>query len=231
MSAAAITVIVVVVVVLVVVLIAAAMPMARRRRLQRRFGPEYDRVVAEKQSRRQAEAELADRERRVQRLEIRSLSPASRARYASEWMTVQERFVDQPQQAVTEAQRLVTSVMTERGYRRRPAEEPGQIMADLSVEHASALDGYRRAQEISQNAATASTEDLRQAMVHYRALFSDLLGRPDEAEATATDGRPTASSVPADEFGGATGPQATEASPQATEASLQATEASSQAGR
>jgi hypothetical protein len=231
MSAAAITVIVVVVVVLVVVLVAAAMPMTRRRRLQRRFGPEYDRVVAEKQSRRQAEAELADRERRIQRLEIRPLTPASRARYASEWTAIQERFVDEPQRAVKEAQGLVVSVMTERGYRRRPAEEPSQIMADLSVEHASALDGYRMAQEISRNVATASTEDLRQAMVHYRALFNDLLGRPDEAEATAADRKPASARVPADEFGGETGPRATEMGSRASKASPRASEISSQAGR
>jgi hypothetical protein len=222
MSAAAVTVIVVVVVVLLMVLVAAAIPMARRRRLQRRFGPEYDRVVAEKQSRRQAEAELADRERRIHRLEIRPLTAASRARYADEWMATQERFVDEPQRAVTEAQRLVASVMTEQGYRRYPAEEPSQIMADLSVDHASALDGYRMAQEVSRNVAAASTEDLRQAMVRYRALFSDLLGRPDEAGATATGGKPAAAHVPADEPGGETGPQATEMGPQASEISSQA---------
>jgi Tfp pilus assembly protein PilX len=193
MSAAAIAVIVVIV---VVVLVAAAMTMARRRRLQRRFGPEYDRVVAEKQNQRKAEAELAGRERRVQRLEIRPLPPASRAAYAGDWTVIQERFVDQPRQAVTEAQRLVVTVMNERGY---PTDDPAQIMADLSVEHAGTLDSYRKAQEISQNASAASTEDLRQAMVHYRALFSELLGRPGKPEPAAADDNPPAAGAPADE--------------------------------
>jgi hypothetical protein len=202
MSAAAIAVIVVVVV--VVVLVIAAMTIARRRRLQRRFGPEYDRVVAEKQSQLRAQAELAGRERRIQRLDIRPLTASSRARYAAEWTVIQERFVDQPQQAVTEAQRLVVTVMNERGY---PTEDPSQIMADLSVEHATTLDNYRQAEEISQNASAASTEDLRQAMVHYRALFSDLLGQPEEAQAGPADGNPPAAQVPADELGDQTSPR------------------------
>jgi hypothetical protein len=201
MSAAAIAVIIVVVA--VAVLVIAVMTAARRRRLQRRFGPEYDRVVAEKQSQVRAENELAGRERRIQRLELRPLTVSSRAGYAAEWAAIQERFVDEPQRAVMEAQRLVVSVMTERGY---PTEDSRQIMADLSVEHANTLDNYRMAQEISQNASAASTEDLRQAMVHYRALFSELLGRPDQAEAAADPGHPPAARVPADEFGDETGP-------------------------
>ena len=216
MSAAAITVIVVILVVVVVV--AAAMTMARRRRLQRRFGPEYDRVVAEKQSQLKAEAELAGRERRMQRLDIRPLTAASRANYSGEWTLIQERFVDQPQQAVMEAQRLVVTVMNERGY---PTEDPSQIMADLSVEHASTLDNYRMAQEISQNASAASTEELRQAMVHYRALFNELLGRPDEAQATAAESKPPTAGVPADEFGSEASPPASETSPRASETSRQ----------
>ena len=202
MSAAAIVVIVVVV---AVVVLAVTMPMARRRRLQRRFGPEYDRVVTEKQSRRKGEAELADRERRVQSLDIRPLTAMARASYASEWTAIQERFVDQPQQAVTEAQRLVLSVMSERGY---PAEDPAQVMADLSVEHASTLSNFRTAQEISQKAPSASTEELRQAMVHYRALFSDLLGQPDETQAAVTKDSTSAARVPAGEPSSETGPRA-----------------------
>jgi len=182
MSAA--TTAVIVVVVAVVVLVISLMVVARRRRLQRRFGQEYDRVVSEKHSQRKAEAELAGRERRVQRLDIRPLTPAARARYAAEWAALQERFVDQPQQAVAEAQQLVVSVMNERGY---PAESDGEIAADLSVEHAAVLDHYRAAQHISANAAagTASTEDLRQALIHYRVLFGELLGQADEAEPEA----------------------------------------------
>jgi hypothetical protein len=141
--------------------------------------PQADRVV-EEHGQLKAEAELAGRQRRVQRLDIRPLSATARARYAGEWAAVQERFVDEPRQAPAEAQLLVAAVMQERGY---PAENHDQIAADLSVEHAGTLDRYRAARQITTNAETgdASTEDLRQAMVHYRALFSELLGQADEA--------------------------------------------------
>ncbi len=168
--------------IIVVILIVAALlvglsAMRRRRRLQDRFGPEYDRAVDEHGGRREAEAELAERERRVRQLDIKPLSPTARAQYASEWAAVQERFVDAPQSAVTGAQTLVTAVMKDRGY---PTEAFDQIVADLSVEHAATLDHFRAAHDISQRATsgTASTEDLRQAMVHYRALFTELLGQP-----------------------------------------------------
>jgi hypothetical protein len=193
MSAAAIAGIVVVIA--VVVLVITAMTVARRRRLQRRFGPEYDRVVQEKRSQRKADAELAGRERRVHHLDIRPLDPAAQARYAGEWAGVQERFVDQPQEAVTEAQRLMVAVMSERGY---PAEGHDQIAADLSVEHAPVLAHYRIAEDISRKAAAgdASTEDLRQAMIHYRVLFGALLGEADEAGPGAP-GTPPAATAPA----------------------------------
>lgn len=189
MSAAIIAIIVVVV---LVVLVIAAMTMARRRRLQRRFGPEYDRVVGEKHGQLKADAELAGRQRRVRSLDIQPLSATARATYAGEWAAVQERFVDQPQQALTEAQLLVVAVMRDRGY---PTEDHDQIAADLSVEHAGTLDHYRAAAGITTNAETGdvSTEDLRQGMVHYRALFSDLLGEADDVA-----GRPSAVTVPAD---------------------------------
>jgi FtsZ-interacting cell division protein ZipA len=186
----------IIVVVAVVALVIGVMMMARRRRLQRVFGQEYDRVVSEKQSPRKADAELAGRQRRVQRLDIRPLTPASRANYAAEWSAVQEQFVDQPQQAVTQAQSLVVSVMSERGY---PAEDHDQITADLSVEHAGVLDDFRAAQDISRSAAagTASTEDLRQAMIHYRVLFGELLGDPDQAETQSAGVAPAATPGPA----------------------------------
>jgi hypothetical protein len=188
MSAAIIAIVVVVV---LVVLVTAAMTIARRRRLQRRFGPEYDRVVGEKHGQLKADSELAGRQRRVRRLDIQPLSATARATYAGEWAAVQERFVDQPQQALAEAQLLVVAVMTDRGY---PTEDHDQIAADLSVEHAGTLDHYRAAADITTNAeaGAASTEDLRQGMVHYRALFSELLGETDDAA-----GRPSAVSVPA----------------------------------
>jgi hypothetical protein len=179
--------------IIVVVLIAAALLIGlsvvnRRRRLRDRFGPEYDRAVTE-HGRREGEAELAERERRVRHLDIKPLSPTARAQYASEWTTVQEQFVDAPQSAVTGAQTLVTAVMKDRGY---PTEAFDQTVADLSVEHAATLDHYRAAHDISQRAGsgTASTEELRQAMIHYRALFTELLGQPGDsardAKAAAT---------------------------------------------
>jgi hypothetical protein len=186
----------IVVVVVIVALVIGVMATMRRRRLQQRFGQEYDRVVDEKQSRRKADAELAGRERRVQHLDIRPLTPTARARYAAEWASVQERFVDEPQQAVVEAQRLVVAVMTERGY---PAEGHDQIAADLSVDHAAVLAHYRAAEDISTSAeaGTASTEDLRQAMIHYRMLFGALLGEPDEAAAAPADTTAPAAASPA----------------------------------
>jgi hypothetical protein len=218
MSSGTIVAIIIVVVVVAAVVIAGSLTM-RRRRLQQRFGPEYDRAVEQADSRHEAEAELAEREKRVRGLDIRPLDPAARDRYASQWMAVQEQFVDSPAHSVTSAQALITTVMAERGY---PTEDPSQIEADLSVEHAATIDQFRTAQELSGRAAdgTASTEDLRLAMVHYRTLFRDLLGEtgspaaeatiPDSQQATAPESPATgeagtigtdtmpANSVPAD---------------------------------
>jgi hypothetical protein len=171
---------IVVAVIVVAALVTGAMTVMRRRRLQQRFGPEYGRVVSERDSRREAEAELAERERRVRGLDIQPLTAPARAGYADQWATVQVRFVDAPADAVAGSQLLVAAVMTERGY---PTEQPDQVLADLSVEHSDTLDRYRAAEETSKSAAlgTASTEDLRLAMIHYRALFSDLLGEPPDA--------------------------------------------------
>ena len=177
MSTGAIVAIVVVVIVVAAIVVVMA-AMNRRHRLQQKFGPEYDRAVTEHGSRREAEAELAGRERHVRELDIRPLSPSARTQYMSEWTAVQEQFVDAPQAAVTGAQTLVSAVMKDRGY---PTEPYDQTVADLSVEHASTLEHFRAAHDISRNAASASTEDLRQAMIHYRALFAELLGEPGRA--------------------------------------------------
>jgi hypothetical protein len=167
----------IIVTVALVILVIASMTVMRRRQLRQRFGPEYDRVVDEKQSRRKAGAELAERERRVRSLDIHPLDETTRVRYAAEWTAIQERFVDQPAQAVSQAGLLVTSVMKDRGY---PTEGYEQTLADLSVEHANTLGHYRAAHQISMHAeaGTAETEDLRLAMLHYRELFGDLLGSP-----------------------------------------------------
>ncbi|MFD1937529.1 MULTISPECIES: hypothetical protein [Nonomuraea] len=172
------TLIWVAVIVVVVIAIAAVgyalLQQKRRTRLQDRFGPEYERTVAEHDNRREAEQELRSREQRVADLDIRPLAQDSRADYASRWIEVQERFVDAPGFAVTEADQLVTSVMGDRGY---PTRDFDDKISTLSVGHAETLGHYRLAHEISGRAARkeASTEELRQAMVHYRVLFHELL--------------------------------------------------------
>lgn len=168
---------VVVVVAAVVAILAVCYLVAqqqRRRRLQERFGPEYERTLRDRDSRREAEQELREREQRHSKLNIRPLAPETRSNYAKKWDEVQERFVDAPGFAVTEADHLVTAVMAERGY---PTEGFEQQVSDLSVAHGPTMDHYRSAHEISSRAARqeASTEELRQAMVHYRALFEELL--------------------------------------------------------
>src|SRR5580700_6538611 len=177
---------IVVVIVVVGALVVGMRTVTRRRRLQQRFGPEYDRLVGESDSKRQAETVLAERERRVRDLEIRPLTDSARESYADRWVGIQEQFVDTPAEAVAASQVLVVAVMSERGY---PAEHHDQVLADLSVEHAGTLDRYRSAEKISERAASgaASTEDLRLAMIDYRALFDDLLGEPDDAQSGSAE--------------------------------------------
>ena len=146
----------------------------RRRGLQDRFGDEYDRTVADAPSRREAEANLSEREKRREQLDIRQLDPSSRDRYASQWQNTQAAFVDDPETAVADADRLIQQVMRERGY---PVDDFEQRSNDLSVDHPDVISNYRAAHGISvaNDRGKASTEDLRTAMVHYRALFDDLL--------------------------------------------------------
>jgi len=170
-----VTVILIVVILVIIAAVVFGTQVARRRKLQNTFGPEYDRVVADTGSRTEAEKELREREKRHAELELRPLSPESQARYQAAWEEVQIQFVDNPTQAVTTADELVTRLIEERGY---PTGDHETQMADLSVEHAGTLQHYRDAHEISRrnSAGEAGTEDLRQALVHYRALFGDLLG-------------------------------------------------------
>lgn len=153
----------------------------RSQKLRQRFGPEYDRTIREEGNIRRAEAALAARARRVAKLDIRPLSPADADRFDSAWRGVQARFVDDPRRAVTEADRLVGELMAARGY---PVGEFEQRVADISVDHPDVVVNYRAAREIAvlHSEGKANTEDLRQAMVHYRALFRDLLE-------TETDGK------------------------------------------
>jgi hypothetical protein len=161
--------------------------------LKSRFGPEYGRVVEEADDRRAAEAELAARQKRVDELDIRPIPEADRDRYAAEWKTVQARFVDEPAAAISEADRLIGDVMEAQGY---PVADFDQRAADVSVDHPGVVDHYRAAHAIATTEAepdaTTTTEDLRQAMVHYRALFEDLLGM-GKAEPASTDTGLTAS--------------------------------------
>jgi hypothetical protein len=181
--------IVVIVVVVVLFLAVGVVFLSRRRALQARFGPEYDRVVSEQDGRGAGERELRERERRHTELDLRPLDPSSRQRYVAAWEEIQVRFIDAPDRAVGEADVLVTELIAERGY---PAGGFDQQVADLSVEHASLLDHYREAHEIHQanERGEATTEQLRQALVHYRTLFADLLGTEPE--------RPASNDSPAD---------------------------------
>lgn len=178
-----------VVVVLLVIIGVLVARQQRSRRLKDEFGPEYRRVVAERGDQRAAEKELADRRQRVGEFEIRQLDPAAREQYLAQWAAAQRYFVDEPVGAVGQAHELVQRVMHERGY---PIDEDfEQRTADISVEHPVVVENYRAAHEISIQAQNgqASTEQLRQAMVHFRTLFDDLLGpgdvsQADEASAT-----------------------------------------------
>ena len=156
---------------------------ARRRRehLRERFGPEYDRAVDEHDDQRSAEAELERREKQRERLDIVPLAPESRERYLASWRELQTGFVDEPERSVGEADKLVTEVMRERGY---PMDEFDRRVADISVDHPNVVEHYREAHGISTASENgeASTEDLRQAVVHYRALFEELVEEPETAK-------------------------------------------------
>jgi hypothetical protein len=186
------TALIVVLVILAIVVIAVAAVAGWRYRLRRQFGPEYDRAVAQQHGVLRAEAELTGRHRRVRRLDIRPLSEDARRRYAADWTAIQERFVDAPQAAVMQANSLVSTVMAERGY---PNADHEQAIADLSVDHAQTVGHLRAARQITGQLSEggsygdADTEVLRQAFIHYRALFADLLGELDADEPAFEDNR------------------------------------------
>jgi hypothetical protein len=165
--------------VVVLIVIAALLNMRKRKsaQLKEHFGPEYDRVAHEQGDVRHAEAVLAQREERVEKFSIRPLPGFRREGYLQEWAAVQRRFVDEPSAAVTEADSLVTAVMTARGY---PMSDFEQRAADISVNYSAVVHSYRSAHEIVLRHAEghSSTEDLRQAFVCYRSLFEELLDSP-----------------------------------------------------
>lgn len=166
--------------------IASAMFLRKNKtqRLQTRFGPEYTRAIEESGGRRKAEAGLEQREKRVEGFAIRPLAASDRERYVASWRTVQAEFVDDPQKSVTQADQLLGDVMSTRGYSVSDFE---QRSADISVDHPLVVENYRAAHEITVRHASghASTEDLRQAMIHYRTLFDELVGEPEMARAKA----------------------------------------------
>ena len=179
-----ILIVVAVVLLLVGGLVAARLGAGKRRskQLRDRFGPEYDRAVDQHGGRKEAEEKLTERQERREGLDIRSLEPDKQQRFAVEWRRVQGRFVDAPQEAVRESDHLVKEVMRQRGY---PVEDFDQRADDISVDHPHVVDNYRSAGDIAERneRGEASTEDLRQATVHYRALFEELL------ETNVTGGR------------------------------------------
>jgi len=166
--------IVVLAVIAVLIIVWAAMKKRRSANLRERFGPEYDRVLEKEGDQRKAEGVLAFREKRREKFTLRPLTAADRSSFTIRWNEVQARFVDDPRGAVTVADSLVTDVMQARGY---PIGEFEQRAADISVDHPIVVENYRAAHDIAvrHSSGRASTEDLRQAMVHYRALFQELL--------------------------------------------------------
>jgi acyl-CoA reductase-like NAD-dependent aldehyde dehydrogenase len=174
---------IIVIVVVVVLVVAAAILLPgqlRSRRLRNRFGPEYDRTIANTEDRRDAERELAEREQRHAKYELRELTPAARNAYLDRWSEIQEQFVDEPAAAVNEADVLVTDVMKDLGY---PADDFDQQAKDLSVRYADDVERYRTAHQLAATADTAATDDLRKALLDYRELVRSLLGDQEKTNA------------------------------------------------
>ncbi len=185
-SGALIGIIVAVIVVAALIILGSAQ--LRRARMRRQFGPEYDRLAKEVGPRK-ADAELTARKRRVGALGIHPLSAQQQARYSGDWTVIQEQFVDTPAEAVSAADALIWNVMRDRGY---PADDRNASLEALSVYHARPLDGYRQTNAIP--AESATTEQLREALIRYRALFEELAGTPNDAgrlqrDAAVDDGR------------------------------------------
>jgi hypothetical protein len=171
------TMMAIVIVVAIVMVLGAIWVMMRRRQttaLRERFGSEYDRVLQSRGTMTEAERELQERQRRVEAFSLRPLSQEDADAFTASWRTVQARFVDDPRNAVIEADHLIADVMRARGY---PVEDANRRLDDLSVEHAHVIDHYRKGSDIVERheRGAASTEDLRQAMVHFRAVFDELV--------------------------------------------------------
>jgi len=188
MDTGRLTVLVVIAVVALAVVVWAVVRNRRRERLRAQFGPEYGRAVRHYGNVTRAESALEARQERVRRLEIRPLDERDADRFAASWRATQARFVDSPQRAIGEADRLVQAVMKARGY---PVGDFEQRVDDISVDHPGVVEHYRAAHEtaLAAEERDAGTEDLRQAMIHYRALFEDLLEVRDEPPRRMEAGR------------------------------------------
>lgn len=178
----AILIVVLVMVAVVAIALGAWLFLRQRRstRLQEQFGPEYDRTVRAAGNQRRAEHELSARQERVERFDVQPLAATDRTRFAEAWRATQARFVDDPAAAISDADQLIAEVMQKRGY---PVGDFEAQAADLSVDHPTVVNNYRAAHHIAGTNAGggAGTEELRQAMVHYRSLFDELLETQQEA--------------------------------------------------
>jgi hypothetical protein len=164
--------IVVLLIVVVLAVGAVAVTQMRSRTLKQRFGPEYDRLVEEEGDKRRAESTLSERAKRRDALEIQDLDPDVLRAYAEQWREVQERFIDEPQQTVADADALVQKVMRERGY---PVDEFDERIDMVSVDHPELAENYRVAHATQVRQDEASTDELRDAFQRYRSLFTELL--------------------------------------------------------
>lgn len=171
--------IIVAVIVVIIGVVVYFLQRRRSERLREHFGPEYDRAVAEGGGRRHAESVLEQRTERVKKFHIRPLTAEDKERFTEQWDRVQAHFVDAPAGAVAEADQLLGDIMATCGY---PMGDFEQRAADISVDHPIVTQNYRSAHEIAlrQAKGQASTEDLRRAMIHYRALFDDLVNERRE---------------------------------------------------
>jgi hypothetical protein len=190
--AAWVWIVIAIVVVAVIALVALGARKRRTAMLRDRFGPEYDRAVESSDGRRAAEADLRAREKQRAQFDVKSLPEATRLRFADEWREVQERFVDQPAQAATAADTLITRVMEARGYPMKDFDAQAEL---VSVDHPDTVENYRFAHAVRQRSQTqqVGTEDLREALLRYRSLFDGLL-RP---EGNGVAGAPAGQAQPA----------------------------------
>jgi hypothetical protein len=208
-------VVIAIVVVIAIALVAVGVRKRRTAMLRERFGPEYDRAVENRGDQRAAEADLRAREKQRAQFEVNPLPEATRLQFAGEWRDIQEHFVDQPAQATTAADILITRVMEARGYPMKDFDAQAEL---VSVDYPDTVENYRFAHAVRERSETqqASTEDLREALLRYRSLFDELL-RPEDGAAAGTSGqaqpagassrqRGTAVSDPRDLGTSATGP-------------------------